>query len=104
MSPTESLACSKNSNSTVSSCTKDADPKHEKKGCCDKGHSEDDSKSCEGKCGNSCYCPATYFNVSQLSSDTIPQKISFFQKSIFYHQGAYISSGFYSIWHPPRLG
>ncbi len=108
MMPSQSYACSKNSTKTEqSSCSKEKTKKSEhKKGCKDKSCKKCNNDNCGGGCThNSCRCGASTTSLSvppiiELKAEnhftaTIKQKFGF--------KEAYYSSGFFSIWLPPKI-
>lgn len=103
--PGVSYACeTKTSNSC---CKKEMKAKPEEKGCCKKSkESKEEEKGCGGKCGHS-NCTASSMQFSILSLDEIEIKNNFFgfalEKPVFYHKETTISSGFYSVWLPPKI-
>lgn len=71
----------------------------EKRHCCKSG------KDCEGNCGNpACNCPTnnTNFTIPVSDYQTLAKRI--YRKQIFYHKKSNYTSGFLSIWLPPKIG
>jgi len=107
LTPTDIYACGSKSENIENNCTKQSDTEAEKKECCDteKEQCNKHGKDCDGKCGNSnCHCPSNHTNF------TIPFLIKFSgiklipNKPNFYYQDSFYSSGFISIWLPPKIG
>jgi hypothetical protein len=88
-------------------CKKEISSKTEKKDCCEKNkQSNDNQKGCSGKCGHS-NCTTSTVNFSLISSSEIEFKSPYFvfntEKQKFYHNETDISSGFCSVWSPPKI-
>ncbi|MBS4042017.1 MAG: hypothetical protein KGZ81_15625 [Flavobacteriales bacterium] len=107
LTPTDIYACGSKSENIENNCSKQTDTKAVKKGCCDteKGRCSKHGKDCDGKCGNpNCHCPSNHTNF------TIPFLVKFSgiklipNKPNFYYQDSFYSSGFLSIWLPPKIG
>ena len=107
LTPTDIYACGSKSENIENNCSKQSDTEAEKKECCDteKGQCNKHGKDCDGKCGNSnCHCPTNHTNF------TIPFLIKFSGIKLilnmpnFYYQDSFYSSGFISIWLPPKIG
>ena len=102
--PTSIYACG---TKTEKSCSKKETAKNtEKNDCCNGKHSKDKDNSCGGKCGHS-NCTTTTLNFSIISLTEIEFKNNSFdfyeKKSKFYHSKTFISSGFTSVWLPPKI-
>lgn len=84
-------------------CKKEYSSKTEKKECCNKSQS---NKKCDGQCGHS-NCTNTTINYSLISLNEIDFKNNNFdfstKKEKFYHSQTFISSGFTSVWLPPKI-
>lgn len=104
MLPTLSYACGTKSESGC--CKKETTSKTEKKDCCKNKQSKDKDNSCGGKCGHS-NCTSSSVNLSIISLYEIEFKNNIFDFSIekpkFYHSETFISSGFTSVWLPPKI-
>jgi hypothetical protein len=105
MLPTLSYACG---TKTEKSCyKKEKTSKTEKKDCCNGKHSKDKDNSCGGKCGHSNCTSSTSVNFSIFSYYEINFKNNSFnfstEKSKFHHSKTFISSGFTSVWLPPKI-
>ncbi|QOI98869.1 MAG: hypothetical protein HRU69_08365 [Flammeovirgaceae bacterium] len=107
LTPPDTYACGSKSENLENTCTKKSDTQKGKKSCCDTDNVQcnNHGRDCDGKCGNpNCHCPAnhTYF--------TIPYFVKFSgfklipHKPNFYYQDSFYSSGFLSIWLPPKIG
>jgi hypothetical protein len=105
LSPTLSYACG--TKTEKSCCKKETTSKTEKKDCCKGKHPKDEDESCGGKCGHSNCTSSTSINFSIISSYEINFKNNSFdfsaEKSKFYHSKTFISSGFTSVWLPPKI-
>lgn len=106
LTPSETYACSKKSDPIEQSCSKDIDSKSEKKHCCNKeGSANSDDDGCNGKCGNpACHCPTNFTSFTVPFFAQLSQVKVMLSKSNYYYQEAYYSSGFLSIWLPPKIG
>ena len=64
--------------------------------------------NCEGACGQSaCSCPITHSNFALLvlSFDWEGNRCRYaFQKTKFHDKEFYLSSGFNTVWLPPKIG
>lgn len=102
--PTLNYACG--TKPEKSCCKKERTSKTEKKDCCQGKHSKDKDNSCGGKCGHS-NCTTSTVNFSLISFYEIEFKNINFdfscKKSKFYHSETLISSGFTSVWLPPKI-
>jgi len=89
-----------------SCCAKKISSKIEKKNCCKNKQTKKEDNSCGGKCGHS-NCTTSTVNFSLISFYEIEFKNNNFafsaEKSKFYHSETYISSGFSSVWLPPKI-
>jgi hypothetical protein len=87
-------------------CKKEVSSKFEKKECNKNNHSKDKNDSCGGKCGHS-NCTTSSVNFSIISSSEIDFKDNNFdfclEKPKFYDSETFISSGFTSVWLPPKI-
>ena len=102
--PTSSYACG--SKTEKSCCKKELSSKTEKKDCCNNKDSNGKNKSCGGKCGHS-NCSSTSITFSIIATNEIVFKnnnLGFStQKPKFYPSETFISSGFSSVWLPPKI-
>lgn len=106
LTPTLTYACGKSAEKTEKSCCKNETSKSEKKDCC-KSHSQNDKNDdgCGGKCKNpSCHCPTTPPTIALPFVSKEKQNILFIEKQNIPYTETYISSGFLSIWLPPKIG
>lgn len=90
-----------------SCCKKESKARSEQKDCCKKSkESKEEPKNCGGKCGHS-NCTASSMQFSLLSGNEIEIKSTFFdftlKKPDFHHNQTTLSSGFYSVWSPPKI-
>ncbi len=87
-----------------SCCSKEITLKNEKKSCCNE--KEKSKKECSGKCGHS-NCTTSTAQVSLIAFNEIEFKANLFdfadKKPKNYHNETNISSGFYSVWSPPKI-
>ena len=102
--PTSSYA--RGTKTEKSCCKKETSSKIEKKDCCNGKHSKDKDNSCGGKCGHS-NCTTSSITFSLISINEIQFKNNNFDFSIektkFYNSKTFISSGFTSVWLPPKI-
>ncbi|HRB86127.1 MAG TPA: hypothetical protein PLE27_05870 [Bacteroidia bacterium] len=107
LTPTLSYACGKSHTKTEKSCCDKKSSQTEKKDCC-KNHSdnEKDNDGCGGKCGHSsCHCPTVCFGCTlPFTSEPKYNVLVVSKKQFFPYSDPYISSGFHSIWLPPKIG
>src|SRR5690606_33298235 len=104
LTPTLSFACSNPTEKTEKACCEKENPTDQKKDCCKKGHSQNnsDGHDCDGNFTHSlCHCPGFHCNV--VFPSTSNEHIQFVLKQNFTDIEAYISSGFYSSWIPPKI-
>ncbi len=102
--PTSIYACE--TKTEKSCCKKEKTSKTEKDDCCNSKHSKDKDNSCGGKCGYSnCTTSTVTFNLISFYEIEFKNKNFDFssEKSKFYHSEAFISSGFTSVWLPPKI-
>lgn len=87
-------------------CKKEITSKSENKDCFKNKHSKGKSKSCDGKCGHSnCTTSSVTFSIISQNEIQFKNNSSDFseEKSKFYHSETVISSGFTSVWLPPKI-
>ena len=102
--PVRSYGCGTDSENSC--CKKQNSSKIEKKQCCNGSHSKDKEKGCGGKCGHSnCTTSSVtfsiiFFNEIQFKNNNVN---CYIEKSKFFHSETYISSGFTSVWLPPKI-
>mgnify|MGYP007002410068 FL=1 len=107
LTPTDTYACGSKSENIENTCTKQSNTETEKKDCCDteKGQCGKHGKDCDGKCGNpACHCPTNCTNFTITFFDGFSGITIIVNKPNFYYQDTYYSSGFLSIWQPPKIG
>lgn len=114
--PVWSYACGSDMADTeISCCAGDQTCGQEPSGtvpgsCCsgDASGEEACGRDCEGACGQSaCSCPITHSNFALpvLSFDWEGIRFRYvFQKTKFHDKEFYLSSGFYTVWLPPKIG
>ena len=104
LSPTLSYACG--TKTEKSCCKNETSSKTEKNDCCNGKHSKNKDNSCGGKCGHS-NCTTSSVTFSIISFNEIKFKNNSFdfstEKPKFYHSKTFISSGFTSVWLPPKI-
>lgn len=106
LTPTLTYACGTNTEKTEKSCCEKGTSKTDKKDCCKKDHSQKDKNDdgCGGKCKNpSCHCPTLNFTIALPFVSELKHRISFVEKQSILYTETYISSGFHSIWLPPKI-
>ena len=105
LTPTLTYACGKSAEKTEKPCCKKETSQTEKKDCC-KNHSDNDKNNdgCGGKCKNPfCHCPTAPLTIAvHFVTETKNHNILLEKLSIAYTQ-SYVSSGFRSIWLPPKI-
>ena len=105
--PDQSYAFGTESEKIETSCHKQSDSEKEENDCCntEKGQYGKHGKDCDGKCGNSnCHCPSSSISFTIPFFAQLSQTKIIVSKPKFYYQRAYYSSGFLSIWLPPKIG
>ncbi|TJZ63255.1 hypothetical protein FAZ15_02905 [Sphingobacterium olei] len=109
LTPSTGYACAKKAaNTEQKSCSKDQSAKAEKKDCCETKSCKKDKNhdDCNGKCKNSsCRCNiSSSFVSSTISSDfKVTDYFAETKKQKFGFKQAYYSSGYPSIWQPPKI-
>lgn len=102
--PTFSYACGTKTETCC--CKKEMSSKTEKKDCCKNKPSKGKDHRCDGKCGHS-NCTTSTTNFSILPFYEIEFKNNgfdfCFEKPKFYHSETFLSSGFTSVWLPPKI-
>lgn len=107
LTPVQSYACGTESEKIETSCDKQSDSDVGKENCCDteKVLCGAHGKDCDGKCGDSnCHCPSSSISFTIPFFAQLSQTKIIVSKPKFYYQEAYYSSGFLSIWLPPKIG
>ncbi len=106
LTPTLTYACGKPAEKTEKACCKKETSQTEKKDCC-KSHSQKDKNDdcCGGKCKNpSCHCPTAPLTIALPFVTEMKYHNIFLEKVTIAYTETYISSGFRSIWLPPKIG
>ena len=105
--PAEASACSSHTTEVVKkekSCSNDSSDGHHAEGSCEKDCCNDDaSTDCSGNCGQkSCHSSFPTFWMHDIKDS---QKAFLFEseRSFPLHNQPYYSSGFHSIWQPPKI-
>lgn len=105
--PDKSYACAKEiDKSELNSCSKDQSSKAEKKNSCKtKSHQKDSvHHDCSGECiYNSCHCPASPLSIAVHLVTEIKNHNIFLEKLAIDYNQSYVSSGFRTIWLPPKI-
>jgi hypothetical protein len=107
LTPAQSYACGAESAKTKITCNKKSDSEVEKESCCntEKKQCDNHGKNCDGECGNTdCHCPTSCTNCIIPIFAQFPLKKLILSKPKFSYQEAFYSSGFLSIWLPPKIG
>ena len=105
LSPSFTYACGTKTEKIC--CKKETSLKDNEKDCCKKSEqSNKNQEGCSGKCGHS-NCTTSTVSFSLISLFEIEFKSNYFvfntRKQKFYYNEANISSGFYSVWSPPKI-
>lgn len=107
LTPTLTYACGKKTEKTEKSCCeKSPSQTGDTKECCKKSHSQNDKNDdgCNGQCGNSsCYCPTINITIAFPVFSELRHSVFYTEKLSFFFTETYISSGFHSIWQPPKI-
>ncbi|MCO5255090.1 MAG: hypothetical protein M9892_12090 [Bacteroidetes bacterium] len=107
LTPTLTYACGKKTEKTEKSCCeKSTSQTGNSKDCCKKSHSQDDKNDddCNGQCGNSsCHCPTINITIALPIFPELKHSVFYAKKLNFFYTETYISSGFRSIWQPPKI-
>lgn len=106
LNPSDTYACGKSSEKAESPKTETCDSEYdsETKKCCANGHSEKDSEGCNGQCSDhACHCPSNSPIPLLLTNAQFSGGLKW-SESIFYYQRTNYSSGFLSVWLPPKIG
>jgi hypothetical protein len=106
LNPTDTYACSKSSEKAEIPKTETCDGEYdsETKKCCASGHSEKDSEGCNGKCSeHACHCTSNSSIPPLLTNPQFSVGLKW-SESIFYYQRTNYTSGFLSVWLPPKIG
>ncbi|MEC4005589.1 hypothetical protein OX283_013040 [Flavobacterium sp. SUN052] len=103
--PSVTYACGTKSQNEC--CKTVSSSKKENKDCCNSKHSNDKkNNSCGGKCGHSnCTTSSVSFSVIPFYEVQFKNNaLDFFtEKSKFYHSETFITSGFTTVWLPPKI-
>jgi len=107
LTPTLTYACGKSHTKTEKSCCDKKTSQTDKKDCCKNksSHNQKDNDNCGGKCGNSsCHCPPISFGFVPTLSEPKYSVLVVSKRQFFFYTNPYLSSGFHSIWQPPKIG
>lgn len=106
LTPTLTYACGKSHTKTEKSCCDKKTSQTDKKDCCKNksSHNQKDNDNCGGKCGNSsCHCPTAPLAIVLPFVTEMKYYNIFLEKVTIAYTEIYISSGFHSIWLPPKI-
>lgn len=106
LTPTPTYACGKSHTKTEKTCCDKKTSQTKKNDCCKKEHSQSnhDNDGCGGKCGHSsCHCSGVNIAIALPFVSELKHTISFSEKQSILYTETYISSGFRSIWLPPKI-
>ena len=107
LTPTLTNACGKSHTKTEKSCCNKKTSQTDKKDCCI-NHTDNNQNNdgCDGKCKNhSCHCPTVCFGCTlPFTSEPKYSILVVSKKQFFPYTNPYPSSGFHSIWQPPKIG
>lgn len=106
LTPTLTYACSKSHTQTEKSCCDKKTSQTDKNDCCKNksSHNQKDNDGCEGKCGHSsCHCPTITLTIALPFVSEMKHHIIVLEKLTIGYTQSYISSGFHSIWQPPKI-
>jgi hypothetical protein len=99
----ETACCSSNSSESKDLCSVSG----EKKSCCaESDDSKEGENTCDNSCNNnSCHCPNGNINIHSpfIESDQLDINAIENNKQDFYPIQIHVSSGFLSIWCPPKI-
>ena len=107
LTPTLTYACSKSHTQTEKSCCDKKTSQTDKNNCCKNksSHNQKDNDGCGGKCGHSsCHCPTVSFSFIPSTPELKYNLLVVAQKQFFFYSDPYFSSGYHSIWQPPKIG
>lgn len=105
LTPILTYACGKLAEKTEKSYCEKGLSKSDTKDCC-KSHSKSDKNDdgCGGMCKNPfCHCPTTPHTVVLPIVAEMKHHYIFFEKVTIVYTETYTSSGFCSIWLPPKI-
>ena len=106
LTPTLTYACGKSHTQTEKSCCDKKTSQTDKNDCCKNknSHNQKDNDDCGGKCGHSsCHCPTVSFSFIPSTPELKYNLLVVAQKQFFLYSDPYISSGYHSIWQPPKI-
>jgi hypothetical protein len=106
LTPTLTYACGTSAKKTEKSCCEKGASKADKKDCCKQDHSQKDKNDdgCGGQCGNSsCHCPTLNIAIALPFVSELKHNVFIAQKRSIPYTETYFSSGFLSIWLPPKI-
>lgn len=106
LTPTLTYACSKSHTQTEKSCCDKKTSQTDKNDCCKNksSHNQKDNDDCGGKCKNaSCHCPTAPLAFALTLDAGMKNHIIVLEKLTIGYTQSYISSGFHSIWQPPKI-
>jgi len=103
--PIKGYACATTKSVHKVTSTKCEPSKTQKQACC-ADHSNKKSDPCSGKCGSTkCLTSCTTINLllNTAFEFEVNTYVHFVQKTGFYYVDPYVSTGFFSIWLPPKI-
>lgn len=106
MSPTTAMAC--NQKGEMTCCAKKSTAKKEKKDCCSKKQSskKESHDGCNGACKN-ITCGGSFVYLGMTNGIQLEFNNPLFdfstKKQNFYYSNIFVSSGYKSIWLPPKI-
>ena len=106
MIPSVAFACG--TKTEKSCCKKKSSSKTEQKDCCKKENTSNESShdGCNGACKDlSCNSSTVYMGLTSLFHTELNSQLFSFstEKQNYYYSEIFISSGFRSIWLPPKI-
>lgn len=107
VAPPEVYACGSKSKNKETACSHYSETDSENNACCDteKGQCNKHGNDCDGKCGNpSCHCPTNHTTFLLPVFIKLSGTKSINNKPNSYYQNSSYSSGYLSIWLPPKIG
>ncbi len=106
LSPTTTMAC--NQKGEMTCCAKKSISKKEKKECCSNKESskKESHEGCNGAC-KSITCSSSFIYLGMINGIQLDLNNTLFgfytKKQHFYYSNIFISSGYKSIWLPPKI-
>ena len=103
--PTQTFACGQSTEKIEKSCCEKETSKSDDKDCCkENSHKDASDDGCEGKCKDaSCHCPSISISIALPFLSDWKNPTFFGKKHTILYLDTYISSGYLSIWLPPKI-